>query len=619
MESDRASSTQFNNVTSLGINYSWDNGSHGNPCTGLLGGVKLSTGEWIKRTKTVSIDVRNLDLLNSGNGAVVEGMAASQDKYTNTEKTKVYANGAYVGEGRLSDYSISEGSQTNDVTTSLSYIMPDGGPDDTTDFDGGEDDPVSWTSSVTVSRDVKAKKYTISEKASASFGNDFDLVTTHSLYEGNENYASAEGRLVEAEQWANDIIFTGNLDWNDYIDLSAYAVASGWNLSMLGSGESGVKSSSSFTRDYINGNYSSTRTTSISYTGKDLDSAATGPYHNVTYTMSAQNADTQGGAKCTKATMKGTVKGVGGGSLSNADAATSGYNEWKDTAAADKLKEFISSIQDTLGNDYYGALNSSIKNSISTQCVTSTNQGAASNDGSIAFSLDMDNCPANSESDTYSANESTNTSNSNVRCAGANRPVVKTTVKGSINGKCGLQLDADGGHPRWDGIESTFDTKKTTAKTTAENAYNGSYADKNQIISESSSYNPYSAKGDYTVVYSDSPWKNDCTPNITEGCYTVSGPTVTSEKSYQNVVRTLTNVGWVSQAKGTNIATVRAEVSLTSATSGDCADKPEEFLDKAKEKLNDTRPGCVITKVGWTFQKEYLGETSITAYTEGID
>ena len=82
MESDRASSTKFNNVTSLGINYSWDNGSHGNPCTGLLGGVELSTGEWIKRTKTVSIDVRNLDLLNSGNGAVVEGMAASQDKYT---------------------------------------------------------------------------------------------------------------------------------------------------------------------------------------------------------------------------------------------------------------------------------------------------------------------------------------------------------------------------------------------------------------------------------------------------------------------------------------------------------------------------------------------------------
>ena len=196
---------------------------------------------------------------------------------------------------------------------------------------------------------------------------------------------------------------------------------------------------------------------------------------------------------------------------------------------------------------------------------------------------------------------------------------MKTTVKGSINGKCGLQLDADGGHPRWDGIESTFETKKTTAKTTAENAYNGSYPDKNQIISESSSYNPYSAKGDYTVVYSDSPWKNDCTPNITEGCYTVSGPIVTSGRSYQNVVRTLTNVGWVSQAKGTNIATVRAEVSLTSATSGDCADKPEEFLDKAKEKLNGTPPGCVITKVGWTFQKEYLGETSITAYTEGID
>lgn len=621
MESDRATATKFNNVTSLGVSYSWENGSHGNPCTGLLGGKAKSTGKWIKRTKEVSLDVRNLDLLNSGNGAVVEGMAASQSKYTNTERTKVYANGNYMGEGRLSDYSISEGSQSNDVTTSLSYSMPDGGPDDTPSIDG-DDDPVSWTSSITVSRDVKEKKYSIVQNASASFGNEFDLITNDSRYVDNPQYASAVGRLAEAEKWANSLIFTDQVDYNDYIDLSAYKTAAGWDLKLLAKGNSGVKSSSSFTRDYINGNYSSTRTTSLLYTGENLNSSAAGGY-TVKYSIGVQSA--KGGpnnTQCTKATLKGTVNGVAGASVAGtaADVATSGYNVWvgPEGNGPVAVQAFVTAAQGVLGEDFHGALNGTVRNSLSRQCETSTSQGGAANNGNISFSFDMDNCPEAAEADDYTANESTSTSDSTTRCKGASRKVFNTSVKGSIAGKCGLLLDENGDYPRWEGIESSFESKRSAAKTTAENAYAGSYEGKNKIKSEAWSYAPYDAKGDYTVNYSDSPWADDCTDRVTDGCYSIS-TTSQAAKAYTKVIKTLTNVGWVQQSKGTNVPILTVTTNITSATTGTCADNHGEFLEKARTELNNNKPDCVVTDLTWTFQKEYQATTSITATSVGID
>ena len=616
MADNRATATKFNNVTSLGVAYSWENGNHGNPCTGLLGGEALSTGKWIKRTKQVSLDVRNLDITEEGI-SVVSGMAVNQDKYTNTKKTRIYANGNYMGEGRLSDYSITEGSQSNDVTTSLSYTMPDGGPDDTTSLDE-EDDPISWSSSITVKRDIKGKSYSIEQNASVNFGNDFDLITNHPLYVDDPEYASVAGRLAKAENWANNLIFTDQIDYNDYIDLSAYQTEAGWNLAVLAEGESGVKSSSSFTKDFVNGNYSSSRTTNLVYTGEDVTTRQT-PYYDVTYTISLQSAKGEGGRNCTTAKLQGNVNGVGGNGVNNAQAATSGYNNWvASVPSSTTVQAFFTAAATVLGSDFYGSLNSTVKNLISTQCETATNQGGRQNNGNIAFSLEMDNCPDGAASTSYTSSESITTKESKMKCKGQVRTVIETTVAGKIQGQCGLQLDSNGGNPRWENVEGDFNSAKDDAKTTAEGDYTGPYPTKNKIKSESYSYNAYGANGDYSVVYSDAPWKRDCSSRTFDGCYAIE-TVPTSTASVDNVIRTLTNAGWVSEVKGKSLPTKSVKTTISSATTGDCAKDYQEFLNKAKEELNNNKPNCVLTDLSWTFAKEYEAETVIDASSGGVD
>lgn len=617
MGDNRATATKFDNVTSLGVAYSWENGNHGNPCTGLLGGEAASTGKWIKRTKRISLDVRNLDI-EEGGVSVVSGMAINQAKYTNTEKTRIYANGNYMGEGRLSDYSISEGSQSNDVTTSLSYTMPDGGPDDTTSLDK-DDDPVSWASSITVTRNIKEKKYSIVQNASVNFGKDFDLITNHPLYVDDPEYASVAGRLAKAENWANNLIFTDQIDYNDYIDLSAYQTKAGWNLAVLAQGESGVKSSSSFTKDFVNGNYSSTRTTNLVYTGEDFDSTRKTPYYDVTYTISVQSAKGEGGRNCTTAKLQGNVKGVGGNGLNNAEAATSGYNNWVASVPSSSIVQgFVSAAADVLGDDFYGSLNNTVRNLMSTQCETATNQGGKQNDGNISFSLEMDNCPDGATSSSYTSSESITTKDSKMRCKANTIKVIETTVNGKMQGQCGLQLDSAGGNPRWANVEGDFNSAKDAAKATAEAAYSGPYPTKNKIKSESYSYNAYGGDGQYSVVYSDAPWKRDCSSRTFDGCYAID-TVPTSRAAVDNVIRTLTNIGWVSEVKGQSLPDKSVKTTITSATTGDCAKNYQEFLDKAKEELNSHQPACVLTNLSWTFAKEYEAETSIEASSEGID
>ena len=56
-----------------------------------------------------------------------------------------------------------------------------GGPDEELNFDRKED-PVERTESISVSRDIKGKKYTIEHSHSVNFENDFDMVTDYPLY-----------------------------------------------------------------------------------------------------------------------------------------------------------------------------------------------------------------------------------------------------------------------------------------------------------------------------------------------------------------------------------------------------------------------------------------------------
>ena len=85
---------------------------------------------------------------------------------------------AYMQAMESSRYSIKEGSQSNAVITNLE--MMNGGPDDQENFDK-KDDPVQRSENITVSRDIKAKSYTIVHKYDINFGNNliWSLIILH--------------------------------------------------------------------------------------------------------------------------------------------------------------------------------------------------------------------------------------------------------------------------------------------------------------------------------------------------------------------------------------------------------------------------------------------------------
>ena len=295
------SRVNFDNVTSLGVSYSWSHRQGAAlPCSGIA-----DTGKWIQRDKTVDLEIANLDLTNGG-GSVVANLAKQQDDYVNTQTHSIYANGQFAGNGHLTSYSVSEGSLSSVSTTSLSYAMKEGGdPNDGSDAE----DPVTRDESIKVSRDIKGKSYTIDHSYSVNFGSDFDMVSSYPAYASDPNYKSVEGRLTLAEKEANERLAFDVTNYNDYIDLSPYSIGSGFNLSKINDACSGVFTTTNSTKDYINGNYSLSKQTVLRYTGQDLDPDVD-PYE-VKYSLSWDQRAMQdaGGndVKCITIKMNGSV------------------------------------------------------------------------------------------------------------------------------------------------------------------------------------------------------------------------------------------------------------------------------------------------------------------------
>ena len=144
--SNSPAQSSYNNVISLGISYTWENGlnpkdSSAGTCPGI---TDINPEQYIKRTQSIDIEALNLDLSNAG-GSSIANLAAAQNAYANTQPVSVYANGKFAGRGRLSSYSISEGSLTNSSVTNLGYTVEDGGPDkeDANSSDDDAEDPSS--------------------------------------------------------------------------------------------------------------------------------------------------------------------------------------------------------------------------------------------------------------------------------------------------------------------------------------------------------------------------------------------------------------------------------------------------------------------------------------------
>ena len=603
---------QFNNVISMGVSYSWENmagGSSPFPCSGVN---QQDGSSLIKRTKNVSLDVLNLDL--SDTAQVVEMMAENQSKYVTPDLVDIYANDIYAGKGKLSNYSIKEGSQSNAIVTNLGYQMINGGPDDEEGVDK-EENPVSRDESITVSRDIKSKSYTIEHSYSINFGNDFNLVSDHPLYSDNPSYKSVDARLALGENEANQK-FLNPIDYNQYIDLSGYALGTGWNLEMLSNNCMGSSQTSSETKDYINGNYSKTLTRQISYTGENIDEQDTDPYE-IEYTMSF-NTETRENKTCAIAKLEGTVRSTSsiynncGQATDNSAAAQSGFDAFVTQGVAkSRLTSWFNSLSSLAGSS--SSLNPVMKNLTKSQCLPSVDRGDNKNNGEIKFSFEMNNCPDQkqaSNNSPYTESETTSSSFSKGKdCDNKEVQITNSTVNKSIQGSCGAQIDSNGNYPRFDSISSVNGPSNPP--------YEGSRSADNKIQSESYSYSPYQASKSWSITFSDALKDQDCN-NRGNPCdkFTVT----TNEKpKTPRYAEAVTCNGIITEQKGFNSPYKSASVRLES---GKDSCKPlslEQTIQSLQIKLQANAPSCVIQNLSWSYSKSSSSKPSAQGSIGGIN
>ena len=595
------SKVNFDNVTSMGVSYEWSHGQGAAlPCPGIT-----NTGKWIQRVKTIDLEVANLDLGNEG-GSVVEDLSTQQDDYVNTETHSIYANGYFAGNGYLTSYSVAEGSLSNVSTTNLSYTMRDGG-----DPNEGEeqDDPVERTESIKVSRDIKGKSYTIEHSYSVSFGSDFDLVTDHPLYGDNAEYKSVDGRLALAEQEAYEVVGADVTNYNNYLDLSPYTLGNGFDFAKINEGCSGVFTTSNSSSNYINGDFSYSKSTVLRYTGADLADDVD-PYE-ISYSMGWDQKKEEGGY-CVVLTFDGSIVAnegsvpnckTGEGAIGAGDIAESGFKEWvtdSDAKGITRVKEFYNSIQDTLaiGGDNY-PLVEEILNYRKDECVPSVDKGG-SNDGTINFEFEMSTCPDQQAEDgtQYDFQESTNVSYSQGGCKGATRRITDIGVEGSVNGKCGRNLGESGDYPKWSSTDGAYETKKAAALLIGPATYEGPY--KLRLAAKSTSINKYEGQGGYSFSWTDSPWNENCDPASSTGCdpnFSVSTKR-TDSPATTRYVNTITAAGTVSEKKGETLPRASSSIKIQNNLTGkDFALTIDNAMKEAKCQLEIEAPSCVIETI----------------------
>ena len=593
------SKVNFDNVTSMGVSYDWEHGQGAAlPCPGIT-----NTGNWIKRIKAVDLEVANLDLGNEG-GSVIDQLARQQDDYVNTETHSIYANGYFAGNGYLTSYSVAEGSLSNISTTNLSYTMREGGDPNEGDE---EDDPVDRTESIKVTRDIQGKSYTIDHSYSVSFGSDFDLVTDHPLYADNAEYKSVDGRLALAEQEAMTVVGGNVTNYNDYLDLSPYTLGSGFDLSKINNGCSGVFTTSNDSKDYINGNFTYSKSTVLRYTGVDADPNVD-PYEiNYSISWDQKKEDT---STCVVLAFNGSIvanegsvpdcKTEGGGGGVGA-IAESGFKEWVTNPAAKgiiRVTEFYNALKDTLtipGAENY-PLVEEILSYKKDQCVPSVDKGE-NNDGTIDFEFEMSTCPDKQAEDgtQYDVQQSTSVSYSQGGCKGATRRITEIGVEGSVNGQCGRNLGESGDYPRWESVGSVFEGLRSSGLELGPLAYEGNY--ELRLSAETKTENKYEGQGGYSFTWTDSPWDENCEPASAIGCdsnFNVSTKT-TDTPSTTRYVNTVTAAGIISEEKGKTLPRVSTSIKIQNNITGeDFALTIANAMAEAECQLKNNKPSCVI-------------------------
>ena len=631
--SNSPAQSSYDNVVSLGISYTWENGLNptngsAQPCPGVN---DLTPDQYIKRTQEIEIEALNLDLENAG-GTNIANLSAAQNAYANTDPVSVYANGKFVGKGRLSNYSMSEGSLTNSSITNLGYTVEDGGPDkeDPNSNDDNDQNPVSRTEKITVSRDIKGKSYKITHDYAISFGTNFDAVTNFPLYEGNNSYETVDGRLALGEKEANSAIFENVTDYGDYIDLSAYTMGAGFNFDLVNNNCSGVFFTSNSTSDYINGNYSLSKTTELKYTGSNVDPEPSS--HEIDYTMTWSEVPADG-YRCAKVTMKGSVKGKASSADCTAgssaeDAAQAGYDEFVLGGTAEgRLTTFFNTIKGTveLMGIYPSALNAGIVNLKETTCVSSTSQSESGNNGTIGFEFEMDNCPNRGAPEVGNPFTWTETSAQSYSwqkdCNGVERKVTSSAVNGSVGGICGQAVNGQGVYVKWNNVSSVYDDKKAAAKTRARTDYNGPNVSDLKLASSSDSINKYCANGTYSWTYADAPEKCEKTSQY-DKCKTVIATEETSP-SKPIKIKTVTTQGIITQEKGKTLPTKTVSLRIGSNISTDanvqCSQGLDGFLSTTMKELNSRKPECIINSLSWTYTKSFNTTAVVDANMGGID
>jgi len=611
--SSKPQKLEFNNVISMGVSYSWENvAGEGNAlaCSDLNRGKSL-----VKRTKNISLDVLNLDLANAGD-SVIDFMANNQSKYVDGSSVDIHANGIYAGKGKLINYSVKEGGQSNAVVTNLGYEMINGGPDDQENLDR-EDDPVERSETITVSRDVQARSYTIEHTYAINFGNEFDLVTDHPAYANDPTYASVDARLTLGANEANKA-FKDPIDYTDYIDLNGFATENGWDQQMMQDNCMGAFQTSSETKDFINGNYSQTLTRTVRYTGEDIDQNDTEPYE-LQYSMSFESREVNK-TPCAVATMEGTVTSTSsafgdcGNQVQASDAAQSGYDKFVvNGPAKTKLVNWFNTIAPSVG--IKDQLNNSMVNLKKQECVPSVQKGEAKNDGVINFSFEMNNCPGekmtdpDENGDQYPYSETSTESFSYSKqkdCDDIIRNVTNSTFSKSIsaNSSCAQNIDENGEHALANTISSVSGPSTAGAKGT--------------LRSSSISESPYQGSQSWSYSYSDAPDTENCDDTTAaNGCYTFNTSTSKSASTSRTVTAQTSN-GPVTQKQGRNAERVTTNVSL-SVLADQCQLDTDALKDEMLGILEANAPGCVTTDKSWSISYNHGSPPSMQGSIGGIE
>ena len=634
------SRVNFNNVVSMGISYDWSHGLKDGaplPCPGITNQPDRPQN-FIERIKTIDLEVANLDLNNEG-GSVISQLANQQSQYVNTSTHSVYANGQFAGNGYLTSYSISEGSLSNASITNLSHSSK-GGEEDPNEG-GDEDDPVTRSESIKVSRDIQSKSYQINHSYSVSYGSDFNLVSDFPLYADDPNYKSVAGRLALAEQEASAAIGNNPIDYNQYIDLSPYLIGQGFNLTKINDACSGVFTTERHSRDYINGNYSKDRNITLKYTGADIDPNNIDLY-TIDYSISWSQKNDDKRGPCLVFKFDGNIQASSppdncSTALSAGVVAESGYKEWVgeaggvdyNSAGSPTKPKGVAAVE-----DFYNAMVSSLSFPSASgyplisqvlkkkkkECVPSVDKGAK-NDGQISFNFEMSTCPEikGNGGKAYTDSLSTSLSNSIVKCANQDRKVTEVSSQLSIQGLCGQQLVGLSGYKRWESIQEPLTRGKTAAGIAASGLYDGPFSGSLRLQSISETEAKYEGKADYTIVYTDNPLDSDCNANNTSICnlgYT-SKVSIELSPSIPKYTNTITTVGIISERKGVTLA--RRDVSIkVNSTGVNNKDTLREIMSVLNCEAQRAKPSCLIDSASLSITKN-VNEFNGTINMGGVD